>query len=293
MKRLFVIFVVMTIVKISYSQWDSYFIDFESSFVIENQLVIDTVSNPDNIWQIGIPDKSVFDSAYSANHAIVTDTFNSYPINDTSSFVLKHIRPGNLGGNWSLQLNFWYQFDSDSLTDYGFIEASIDNGNTWINLLTDDNTYGLIWLEPKPVLTGNTNGWKYFSLELSQLTYTLGYSDTLLYRFTFISDENNTNKDGWILDDFRFEDIWEKVTEVNNNDNIRIYPNPSHGYLRIQIDDIEEFNYNVNIIDNTGRIIYEKNIVSSNISLNLPNGLYYVWICNGVNRYVNKIVIEK
>ena len=58
--------------------------NFEGSLV---QIEIDT-SNAGNIWQIGQPDKAIFDSAFSAPNAIVTDTVNYYPINDSSSFIL-------------------------------------------------------------------------------------------------------------------------------------------------------------------------------------------------------------
>ncbi|MDA3953800.1 MAG: transposase [Bacteroidales bacterium] len=34
------------------------------------------------IWQIGTPNKTFFDSAYSSPNAIITDTVNYYPINN-------------------------------------------------------------------------------------------------------------------------------------------------------------------------------------------------------------------
>lgn len=292
MKRLFTILTVLMLANTTFAQWN-YIIDFDSPYSENNHIIIDTVTNPNNIWQIGIPDKTVFDSAYSLTHAIVTDTLNYYPVNDTSYFILKHIRPGNQGGNESLQLNFWFKFNSDTLTDYGMVEASIDNGLSWINLLTDDVTYNLQWLEPKPVLTGNSNGWEHFALELNMLTYELGYSDTLLYRFTFISDSVQTNKDGWMLDDFQLADWWEGIEEYSNSNLINIYPNPTKGEISIENNNEQTQNYNIEIVDISGKTILKKDIQLNKLRLDLPNGLYFIKLSSEENIYMKRLIIEK
>lgn len=63
-----------------------------------DSVLIDIAQNPDNIWQIGSPHKQVFNLGYSSDNAIVTDTLNSYPMNDTSSFIRYHI--ADLGYAW-------------------------------------------------------------------------------------------------------------------------------------------------------------------------------------------------
>jgi len=58
-----ILFIVLSISAYSQEYWD-YDINFEDT----NQffrLNIDTISNPNNIWQIGEPQKTVFTSAYS------------------------------------------------------------------------------------------------------------------------------------------------------------------------------------------------------------------------------------
>lgn len=269
-----------------------YYIDFDGPYSENNHIIIDTTSNLNNIWQIGVPDKPFFNNAYSLTHAIITDTLNPYPVNDTSSFTLRHIRPGELGGNESLQLNFWFRFNSDSLSDFGMIEASIDNGITWVNLLTEDTTYNFAWIDPKPVLTGNSNGWQHFSLELNMLTYELGYSDTLLYRFTFISDGVQTNKDGWMLDDFQLADWWEGIDDQRNNKAISIYPNPTKGEISI-VKNIGVANGNsIEIIDINGIIVLRQEIQSSSLRLNLPDGLYFMKLSDKEHIYMSKLIID-
>jgi hypothetical protein len=293
MKTLFTIFLAIFLGNTAFGQFGEYIIDFDSPNSMNNHIIIDTVSNPNNIWQIGVPSKTVFGSAYSLTHAIVTDTLNPYPVNDTSSFILKHIRPEFLGGNESLQLNFWFQFNADPLTDFGMVEASIDNGITWVNLLTDDITYELQWLEPKPVLTGNSNGWQHFALELNMLTYNLGYSDTLLYRFTFISDGVQTNKDGWMIDDFQLADWWEGINEYSNNDMIYVYPNPTQGEVSIVNNSEKITDYSLEIIDIGGETVLRKETHANNFRLDLPNGLYFIKLTDKENIYLKKLIIKK
>ena len=293
MKEIYFILILSLLTNFSYGQFQ-YIIDFDSPESENSHIIIDTSSNPNNSWQTGVPKKPVFDSAYSIIHAIVTDTLNPYPINDTSSFILKHVRPGQLGGNESLMLNFWYRFNSDSLSDYGKVEASIDNGTTWINLLTEDIKYSLQWHGPKPVLTGNSNGWQQFNLELNMLTYTLGYSDTLLYRFTFISDSIQTNKDGWMIDNFLLADWWEGIEDHNSKESFLIFPNPTSGIIYINEENFEKDNH-LTIINNMGQVVFETTLNEKQyLDIgNLQNGVYLIIYEAEGNRLTDKIILSK
>jgi hypothetical protein len=111
------------------AQPGSYMINFEDT-TSTYDLRIDTISNINNIWEIGEPNKVLFDSAYTKPNAIVTDLQDPYPINDTSNFIITHIAKGGLA-YWPyayVYLDFRYFVDSDSLLDYGMIEFSQDNG---------------------------------------------------------------------------------------------------------------------------------------------------------------------
>ena len=55
---------------------------------LEDYIFIDTINNPNNIWQIGLSQKTFLSSS---DVVMITDTLNSYPANDTSSFILKHV----------------------------------------------------------------------------------------------------------------------------------------------------------------------------------------------------------
>ena len=82
---------------------------------------------------------------------------------------------------------------------------------------------------------------------------------------------------------------------TDKNDGITIYPNPSNEMLNIKCDDIHETTF-MQIIDNSGRIIYETELtqIQTAVSVgNLANGLYIlkVFTNNKFNSY-KKLVIQ-
>ena len=85
MKTITFIFLVVsfTLPKLTLSQVLN---DFESPTDIP--IEIDSL-NASNIWQIGEPSKTLFSSARSNPNALVTDTLNNYPVNDSSSFIVR------------------------------------------------------------------------------------------------------------------------------------------------------------------------------------------------------------
>jgi hypothetical protein len=245
-------------------------------------LKIDTTSNPNNVWQIGAPQKTIISSAYSTPNLIITDTINHYPPNDTSVFIFKHIDNGGYSYHHSAELAGYYKVNSDSLNDYGTIEISLDKGTTWVNLITDtvysDYYY---WQTEKPTLTGNSDGWKNFWVRLEDLgiVFPIEFGDTILIKFTFISDAIENNLDGLAYDNFQFCDGWEGIEEVKDNSLIEIYPNPTNNLLFIvrkkqpKLETIQLYTY-------SGQLLFEDGNFKSNFidtrQLNLPLGLYFL-----------------
>jgi len=102
--------------------------------------------------------KNVFSEAQLSTNAIITDTINPYPINDTSVFTVIHKVNLALAHKGKMALSGHYKVDSDSLKDYGLIEYSPDNGITWLDMINDEL---FDWSSDKPVLTGSSD-WSYF-----------------------------------------------------------------------------------------------------------------------------------
>lgn len=291
MKKFYLIISMIVITSVSYSQW-TYFIDFDSPWSANSHINIDTITNPNNIWQIGTPSKTVFNSAYSPTKAIMTDTSNVYPINDTSIFYVRHSCFGK--GNVEMMLSFHFKINTDSLSDYGTVDVSLDHGNNWINILTEDTTYYIQWYAPKPVLTGSSNGWQNFAINMNQLHMMYWNTDSIYYRFTFISDSIQTNKDGWIIDDFQINDYWEGVNNKASNKVLTIYPNPTKGIININTSDFTK-NNKISIFNNSGQIVFElSNYKNSQIDLgNLSSGFYHIRYSSDKQTFIEKLVISK
>jgi len=204
----------------------------------------DTVENPDCIWQIGAPQKPVLDSARSPVNVIITDTVNSYPPNDTSSFIIMQIVdygwytpapidvPPHLAG--------FYYVDSDTLTDYGTIEISADSGQTWINVLTDTQ-YNFFpqcgnCNFKKPVLTGSSGAWKLFIISFRDFAMNnpIDPGDTVYLRFRFISDSTQTNRDGLMYDDFYMRDVWLGIPDPGKVQALTLWPNPATDLVNLE-----------------------------------------------------------
>lgn len=266
--------------------YGNYGINFDNEVGLEN-LFIDTLSNSENIWEIGTPNKIGFDSAYSTPNAICTDLNNPYPTNDTSVFLIKNLADGGFEYNHTVILVGKYKIDSDTLKDFGRIEFSPDNGTTWIDLLTDTvykEKWCYEWWSEKPCFTGHTNEWKEFSVWLAGFGREFGIggwdsNDTVIYKFSFISDSIQTNKAGWILDDLHFEDFWETIQESNFNSFISsAYPNPANDFVNIKFSNEMSKSYNVLIYDINGRIARNIETQSGLVKIDINDfklGMYF------------------
>lgn len=273
---------------------------FEEDYDCLDHLYIDTVSNPTNIWQIGSPQKQVFNAGVSQPNVLITDTINPYPINDTSSFVIAVISNGGMQYNHTTTLSGYYFVDSDTLNDFGMIEFSPDNGTTWIDII-NDTVYNLTqnWDTEPPVLTGQSNEWKYFQINLSQLGqyFAVTFDDTLLYKFTFISDSVHSGKDGLMFDSFYLEDYVEGINELNAvTIPVITHPNPASNKITFSFSNPEMIEFRLSILDNQGREVFSKNITSDETiePLNFDSGLYtYRMLSKDQTKVATgKIVIE-
>lgn len=268
MKYFCTLFAITCFVSIGHSQFDPEIdidiTNFENYY--DYSISIDTSSQ--NLWQVGTPGKSFFDSAFSPSLAILTDTINSYSSNNASFFDLKFY-PNNpsysspfYGGNVFFEIK--HKFDTDTLLDGGYISISYDNGQSFTNILKDS----LVCM----YFTPRNNIWTggYYNDSLYTLSDTLyngenGFSghsnnwittrfawydipikcqwlmDTTIIRFNFISDSIQTNKEGWMIDNIRLYTVeFPGNIDKKQNSNIRVYPNPANDVLSIDLGKIHQ-----------------------------------------------------
>jgi len=288
MKKIILSLIISLFSLSAYSQFiDVHYLDtitFEEPYEF---LSIDTSAQ--NIWQIGVPNKVYFDSAYSYDQAIVTDTVNYYPINNTSYFDLKISYENFPSYEWLIFLEITHKFDTDSLKDGGFISVSYDYGETWTNIINDESwnydvspwpgDYSGINLYTEDDLlfngekgfSGRSDGWIVTEFgwhmmpvsppglieEITEL------EDTTIIRFTFVSDSLDNNKEGWLIDHIRLVqyDLMGSVGDFEKID-FSIYPNPIIDEANISFD---KFNrqLNLKLYTLSGQLIKNENYYNS------------------------------
>jgi len=261
------------------------------------RIKIDT-SNPGNIWQIGKPDKQFFKKAHSLPNDIITDSINPYPVNNNSIFYLGINLPyPNPGWYQETDFSFFYKMDSDTINDYGKIEFSLDTGQTFYNLLrtysfhVTDSTGNIIANYGNGdtiVFSGKTNGWYQFYSTLILLPS----PDTIIFRFTFHSDSNQNDHDGWMIDDIGWFTWWEGIQE--NFYDFKIFPNPAKDILQI---DSKRKIKEVSVITELGQTLLKNSITNMPVILNIrsiDNGLYIMKIVyEGDEMMMKKFLIQK
>ena len=280
----------------SFSQSSSFYtLDFEDTAALHH-LRIDTVSNLNNIWQVGAPQKTIFTNAYSNPNVIVTDTINPYPINDTSSFTIVNVAHDGFTAPHTASLIGEYSVNSDTLTDFGTIEFSPDNGTSWYDIINDTFITNHIYVQQHWIsLTGNSNGWQQFYVNLAPLgpLFNIQLGDTVLWRFTFISDNIQTNKDGLMFDNLYFEDYVEGIPEIQNDNLISISPNPTSNELRIYKSNVSD-SQKVQVLNYRGQVLYDNsNFIGDMIDIRqLPNGIYLLKYAATKYFSVKKFVVQ-
>jgi len=302
MKRsILIVFFLVPFSLIAQAWWEIYpyitSINFDNSTNLQ-YLTIDIVSNPNNIWQIGVPQKTYFTSAYSIPNVIVTDTINSYPTNDTSSFILIH---EFVTGSDEFYLEGFYYCDTDSLNDFGKIEISPDNGNSWILISSDTSTYlgsdgtSFNWpIITNLNLTGNSNGWQYFKIDMnnSLAVFNSSFGDTILFKFTFISDGTAELSDGLMFDNILLFDVFVFGIEEQSDISVKIFPNPVQTEINFEGASFE--NSVVYIYSLDGKEILRKTITDENIIdvSELATGTYIVKVILETGVYSMQIYKE-
>ncbi len=231
-----------------------------------------------NQWQVGRPNKATFDAAFSLPNALVTDTADTYAPSNNSSFLLWQIVTLP-----AIDIYYRYKMNSDTLVDYAKIEASINGGLTWLDLSAHNGPYHF-WFPP-PIYSGNTNGWKYAILELYVAGLGLTPGDTVLFKFSFVSDEIDTYKDGWMIDDISILHSFGVGIEERNDVSPDLFQTIYYGNNQIELikcRDEDVSHSTLQIYDLSGKKLYSFNLSNNASNVfnfpDLPQGLYLCFI---------------
>lgn len=277
-------------------------INFEEETIL---IQIDTSSA--NLWQIGVPSKPVFDSAFSPVNALITDTINSYPTSNYSYFDMVFVAENHpYFLTEQLHFGFAHKYDTDSLKDGGFITISIDNGENFydvfdyeldsyfipagdnsVNLYTESDTL----FNGEPGFSGSSDGWVNTMMGWSTMYLSTndfgrpkgGWEmDTVIVRFNFISDSISEAKDGWMIDNFYIFEVDVLSTVVNGSRaQFKIFPNPATEVIIAETErDYQSLEMKVRTITGSNAIqnAYGKGNRVEMENLSLDSGIYLLTV---------------
>jgi len=264
-----------------YGLFRQHYFNFEDS-IQNNKLEIDG-----NIWAIGTPSKSGFDSAFSPVRALVTDTMSTYPINADGTVAFK-VNPHLM----NILVEFTHKFDTDTLKDGGMVEISYDLGNSWNNVCV--NPYPKDWFRfsfrtenmydssqklfnGMPGFSGKTNGWITSSFHLVWFVKIFGPLDSVMLRFHFISDSVAENKNGWMIDEVKVSYVeMGGGFDEQNVYGFTLSPNPSSEFVYVKSihGPLPEV---LKVYETDGRFVKSIKIENNRFNVSdLNNGLYYI-----------------
>lgn len=285
-----------------YAQEHYQYFDGADTMSYSLQIEIDTSYN-ENIWQIGEPQKALFDSAYSPPNVIMTDTINFYPINNESSFQFTIIDPSIYGaGIFAVQ---WMQkLDMDPGTDGGVVEFSVDNGLTWENAFISPYIYNFYGHDPSnenvtydgtPCFSGQDSTWRDIWLCIDN-SY-LDLFDTVTFRYTIYTDDEDNSREGWMMDNFRAHITWvHTINENPQTEYLRAYPNPTEdGLVQIEAKKTQDFHIieYMAVMDMEGKVLKEYEMVPTKFRIDigdLPKGNYLLTVQTNLKTETFKIV---
>jgi hypothetical protein len=268
------------------------------SLLFEDTLSLDPIhewitipSQESNIWQVGRSNKGILSESNMQDAVLITDTLESYPASIDNYFLIS-IPENENSLSWPEGiLSFHHKYQTDSLNDGCIIEISYDYGQSWKNILYDDvhinNHFTGLYSDADtivggiPAFSGSTSTWIYtefhwrwMALLKSSISEQTGQP---ILRFRFVSDDNNSGKDGWAINRivFRGYDISGTVEERFNNI-ANIYPNPVSDLLNIEIP-IQLDDLDFNLYTPEGRLQISEVINKSQVLdlSHLSKGLYF------------------
>ncbi len=277
---------------------------FDGKDTLPQQSVIihfDTASG--NVWQIGPPQKVLFDSAATVPNVLVTDTINTYPPNDSSRFII-----GFNTNIWSFNLYKvafrWKQkLDLDTTDDGGMVEYSLDTGKTWVNVFKNPNVfnlYGYDSLKNSDTLpgrgyafTGTDTVWRDIWLCFSGSI--ISQTDSFMLRYTLISDSTDNSREGWMIDNMMAQPTYyHTVSKIDPAQTFLVYPTITTGVLKIDADVEAGEIESIYITDINGRLLreYKHTPVKTSVDISmLPAGTYYVRVGISNKAEIHKVVL--
>jgi hypothetical protein len=193
-------------------------------------------------------------------------------------------------------LNFYAKWGIESHLDYAAVMASVAGSGVWAPLCGKYTKSGSLYqLYEQPIYDGQQPEWIQEHMDLSEYV-----GQRVELRFNLVTD-NNTNYDGFYLDDVQVRTVQDTPTVVypfaGGSASLLVYPNPASEQLQVAI---EGYSFTeplkATLHDGLGRVVIAADITSSLQSIDirsLPANVYYLKIgLSGSMLPVQKVIVR-
>jgi hypothetical protein len=252
-----------------------------------------------NLWVRGESQKTTLTHD---GKVMITDSVYTYPNETNTSFEIHW--PAWQQYPFSLILGFHHSMNSDSLLDGGIIEVSRDYGLSWTNVIEDQSNIlflsNELYTNADTLFTGEKGFSGTFSDRFTEIEWVWMFpvkdipTDTMYYRFRFISDTIDNTKEGWMISDitFSYADLGSGIEGMSLFD-FSISPNPSNGWINInassEVDKAILRDLNGNIVQT--ELLAQKKVLNCS---GLSKGIYFLQLLTSDNRLsqVKRLIID-
>lgn len=269
-----------------------------------NSLIVNIDGSSGNIWQIGKPQKIIFDSAATAPNVLITDTINNYPVNNLSKVtfnIYTYMTHGILALQWKQKI------DMENKKDGGMVEYSVDYGASWQSAFNNPHVYNFFGYPSPDFDTLNTGEYAFSGTDslwqdvwlCYDLMWISTFVDTLKVRFTFKSDSVSTAQEGWMIDNMNAHiTITHPVKENVQNDFFNVYPNPAKNRINIELQKGDEYNIieKMELVSADGKLVKEWRKIPTRYWIDVsgyPDGMYFLKINSTLKSKTIPITIQK
>tara|TARA_R110002096_G_scaffold276109_1_gene469846 strand:+ start:53705 stop:54478 length:774 start_codon:yes stop_codon:yes gene_type:complete len=250
--------------------------------------------------------KTLFNRASSIPNVLITDTINSYQINDSSSFSFKipddivHTSVGILAINWNQKLDF------DKNADGGIIEYRLldSSSQAWVPIFSSPYVYNFYGYNSNNLdslgngqmaFTGQDSTWKNIWLCFSMSWIQIHQG--LELRYSILTDSIDNQREGWMIDNLMVHPTFVHTLSENKPEkNIEISPNPNQGKFSIHLDN-QKGHYLIDeltIVNSKGELIRHFKNIPSKFDFDLskePAGNYFIKVKTNQGTETLKIIL--
>ncbi|MBL7940677.1 MAG: T9SS type A sorting domain-containing protein [Flavobacteriales bacterium] len=262
----------------------------------------------DGCWQIGPPQKPVFNAALTAPNALVTDTLQPYPVGGTS-YAEFSVPVYSFGDG--VEITFSQRINVDPGEAYGWVEyfdaaftndrVKTDPWQGWYTGYIDWTGDGLD-TDSALVFTGTNNGWGGATLTWQCLAVLQGpqnrddLPDSMRFRFAFQSRANTNGADGWMIDDLLVTNkgCSGSVAEFPHA-NLSVSPSPTTDRVVLELTNVPPGFVKLELFRADGALVVQETMRNLRHVMDLaalPDGIYLLRVTNASGALAERLVVQ-